>query len=79
MSQREWVGAESAEEQSTVWQVDDKQDDVSRARWTDCVAVKLLTDRLCSRREDEKGEVGGEVGGKNGAHSAPNQQNNRDW
>ena len=42
------------------------------------MAVKLLTDRLCSRREDEKGEVGGEVGGKNGAHSAPNQQNNRD-
>ena len=30
VSQREWIDAESAEEQSTVWQVDDKQDDVSR-------------------------------------------------
>ena len=59
-----------------MWQVDDKQNEV---RWTDCVAVKLLTDRLCSRREDKKGEVGGEVGGKNGVHSTPNQQNNRDW
>ena len=44
------------------------------------MAVKLLTDRLCSRqREDEKGEVGGEVVGKNGALSASKQQNNRDW
>ena len=79
MSQRRLVGAECAEEQSTVWQVDDKQDDLSRVRWTDCVAVKLLTDRLCSRREDEKGEVGGEVGGKNGMHSVQNKQHNRGW
>ena len=43
------------------------------------MAVRLVTDRLCSRqREDEEGEVGGEVVKKWRACSAPKEQNKMD-